>query len=204
MSAIKALASGPMDMPELRARAVSLLKEYLRAPVESRTRIIRELGETLIETRAQFERPDGSPDWTGRTHAYRRAIREMYDDAGIGERDRAQIQGAVRFHIANILRERLTEEQLAEYSLLPRGPHDRDRDNRSTKSAIVAAVSAREVHGGALLALSAAYSLLSKLDLDDLDALSQREAGVADSTIADIERRARQLRRRLAANDSAD
>lgn len=195
---------GTVSDPSLsapRADLVRLLKRYAKATEEQKTALLRAIAESLVELRALFERPDGSPDWKGRTYAYRAFIRDVYDEAGIARGDQPTVQAAVRYHVGAVLRERLDEETLAEYELIAKSPRERSQDRRGAKSAILSAFTARDMHGGAMLAISAAYTLLSKLNLDDLDGLGAREREVADATLLDLERRVRQLRKRLLNHD---
>lgn len=182
-----------------RAKLLRLLKSYIIAEEEQRTSLLRAIAEVLVEIRSNFERPDGSPDWKGRSYAYRAFLRDVYDDAGVPREDQPAIQAAVRYHVGTVLRERLDQETLDQYDLIPKSPRERAQDRRGERSAMLSALSARESHGGSLLALSAAWTLLSKLNLDDLDTLGPREADVADATLIDVERRVRQLRKRIAA-----
>lgn len=189
----------PSEVPELRRATLLLLRRYNAAPDEEATALFRSIAECLVEVRGKFSRPDGSPDWKGHTWAYRSFVRDLYDDAGIQRAEQPRIQAAVRYHIGSVLRERLDDATLAEYELIPKSPRERSQDRRGNRTALLNALTAREVSGGSLLALSAAYTLLSKLSLDDLETLDGREREVAAATLADLERRVRQLRKRIAA-----
>lgn len=191
--------AGGRTTEEARKATLSLLKKYRRAAPEDRTALLRQIAEILVDVRQHFGRADGTPDWKGRTHAYRQYVAGIYSDAGITGEEAATAQAAVRYHVGIVLRNRLDEGTLREYGLISRSPRERSQDRRAEKAAIVHAVTGREVHGGALLALSTAFTLLSRLDPEELAALAEREAGVADDTLADIERRVRSLRRRLKA-----
>lgn len=194
------LTSEPMSNSpagEERTNLLRLLKSYARSSEEQRTSLLRAIAVCLVEIRSHFERPDGSPDWKGRSYAYRAYLRDIYDEAGIPREDQPTVQAAVRYHVGAVLRTRLDDETLAEYELIQKSPRERAKVRRGEREAMLSALNARESHGGALLALSAAYTLLSKLNLDDLDTLGPREAEVADATLIDVERRVRQLRKRI-------
>lgn len=185
-------------LTDCRDEALTLLKAYRRTPAEGRTPLLRSLAGVLVAAREHFSRDDGTPDWKGRTYAYRTWVREVYGDAGFPTDELPTVQAAVRYHIGAALRERLDDDTLREYGLIERSPRERSQDRRAEKSALLSAFSAREHNGGALLALSAAYHLIERLQVEDLDSLGDREAGVAEETLADLERRVRQFRRRLA------
>lgn len=173
------------------------LKKYRRAAPEARTPLLRALAECLVSAREHFEREDGSPDWKGRTYAYRTWVRDVYQDAGIPSDELATVQAAVRYHVGAVLRDRLDEETLSEYGLIERSPRERSQDRRAEKATLLSALSSRDLHGGALLAISTAFHLLQRLEATDLDALDTRERTVVEETLGDLERRVRQLRRRV-------
>lgn len=186
-----------MDTTQARREILSLLKKYRRAPQEQKTVLLRSLAECLVSVRENFLRPDGSPDWKGRSHPYRAFVGDIYSDAGLTGEEAATVQAAVRYHVGIVLRERLDDETLAEYGLISRNPRERSSDRRAEKSALVSALKHREVAGGALLAVSTAFTLLTGLDAKELSRLAPREAAVADETLADVERRVKALRRAL-------
>lgn len=180
-----------------RKRIISLLKKYARISEEQRTPLLRDLAEALVDARAHFERPDGSPDWKGRTYAYRVFVRDLYADAGVVRDEQASLQAAVRYHVGAVLRERLDDETLAEYDLIPRSPKERSADRRESKAALLSALTSRDLHGGALLAITTAYTLLSKIGAEAMDDLDQRSADVAHATLEDLLHRVEALLDRL-------
>lgn len=181
-----------------RAKILKDLRRYLDAPEEERTPILRSVAETFIGARETFLRPDGTPDWNGRTHAYRAWVREIYGDLNVSKEDRATIQAAIRYHVGAALRKRLDDETLADYGLIQESPRERSKDRRDNRSALLSALTAREVAGGALIALSTAFTVLSKVDPAEIVALPERERAVAEDTLSDLEKRVRSIRRRVA------
>lgn len=177
--------------------AVRLLKRYLTASKEERTPILRQVAEVLVEARGHFLRDDGSPDWSGRTHPYRTWVREIYGIANVPPDSHATIQSAIRYHAGAVLRERLDEETLQAYGLMPQTPRERSFDRRQTRSALLTALTARDLAGGAMLALSTAFTVLTRVNPDEILALPARERAVAEETLGDLERRIRAIRRRL-------
>lgn len=186
-------------LPALRDEAATLLRKYRRASDGDRTRILRELADVLVSIRGLFTRPDGTPDWKGRSYAYRVFIRDLYGDAGYQKDEMHTVQAAVRYHLGTSLRERLDADTLTEYGLVPLTPRERSRDHRVNRTATLSALTARDLHGGALLAISAAYTVLSRLEPRALDDLDDRERAVAADTLRDLERRVTALRDRLTA-----
>lgn len=189
----------PKSDPVLQAQreATRLLKRYLDAPEEERTPLLRALAEILVGIRERFLREDGSPDWNGRTHPYRAWVREVYSGANVPADDRATIQSAIRYHVGAVLRERLDEETLGAYGLLAQTPRERSLGRRQTRSAMLSALTARDVAGGALPALLTALRLLTTVKPDEVANLPASQYAVADETLADLERRVRGLRRRI-------
>lgn len=189
-----AMNRNPRPLPQLRAEAVRTLKKYAKSDPSQRTAILRDLAETLVEARAHFTRPDGSTDWKGRSYAYRTFVRDIYDRANIDRDESVSIQASTRYHIGEVLRETLSEDDLVEYGLQAPSPKVRARDRRATRTATLSALTARDFAGGSLFALVAANNLLRGLDADQLAGLDGREADVADEVLRELERRAEQLR----------
>lgn len=186
------------DLGALRRDVTRLLKKYLRTSDEERTPILRALAEDLVSAREHFTRDDGSPDWKGRSYPYRVWVRDVFADAGVPKDDLPTIQAAIRYHVGAVLRARLDEDTLAEYGLIPRSPKERSRDRRQGRTALLSALTSKDLAGGALMALTAASTVLSKVEPRDLDDLDGHAFEVAEATLGDLERRVKSLRRRLA------
>lgn len=184
-------------LSELHDQAVTLLRKYRRAPEGQKTAILRNLAEVMVSIRSHFSRPDGTPDWKGRSYAYRVFIRQLYEDASYSKDEMHTAQAAVRYHLSAVLRERLDLKTLQEYDLVPYTARERSRDHRASKNATLNALTSRDLHGGALLALTACSTLLNRLEVQSLTELDERALTVAEASLADIERRARALRRRV-------
>lgn len=185
------------DLTSTRADVKRLLKSYLRASEDERTPIYRSLAEHLVDARAHFTRSDGSPDWKGRSYPYRTWLRDVFVEAGIPKDVNATVQAAIRYHVGAVLRERLDEETLADYGLSPKTPKEQSADRRANRSALLNAINARDLAGGSLMAITTAHTILSKIAPKDVDELDGHAAEVADAALADLERRAKTLRRRL-------
>jgi hypothetical protein len=92
-----------------------------------------EAASHLVDLRERLD------DWRGRGVEYRDAVRTAYDDAGVQGRDLVRLQNAIRYHVGNELRARLTDDELEDYGLLPRRVSERNRTARSAQSAVLAA-----------------------------------------------------------------
>lgn len=178
-------------------RASALLKKYVGANDAERTSILRELAIALVDARGEFHREDGSPDWKGRSYAYRVFVRELYDGVAFNKEQQNTIQAAVRYHIGQVLRDRLDDETLEAYDLLAKSPRERGAEQRAGRSALLQTLQGRESAGGALLGLTGVSMVLQRIQGSDLSSLAANERELARVTLADLERRVRALRKAL-------
>lgn len=107
------------------AAASELLRAAVRGDSSERTAKYRQVADLLIDLRALHTAPDGSPDWAGRSFDYRAAVRDIYSLAGLSSDSSDPHKAALRYHIGNALRERLTPDQLEEAGLTKANPRDR-------------------------------------------------------------------------------
>lgn len=132
-------------MSRLPARDLDDLADTIRADALAaiaarpgeRTAIYRRIAEAIIEARSHFLAADGKPDWTGRTHAYRRWVKDRYD--GIALADAATVQAGVRYQVGNLIRGRLDADDLARLGLDDASPREKSLARREA---------AREAAGG--------------------------------------------------------
>lgn len=96
------------------------------------------LADALIDLRATFRTNDGDVDWRGRSWEYRRHVGDLYEQAGVSEDDRHHIQTAVRYHVGNRLRERLSDEDLLRADMLPSSPKERLNTQRTMGNILLA------------------------------------------------------------------
>lgn len=181
----------------LKKRTHDLLRDYARAELEARTPITRALADVLVEARSHFTDADGETDWKGKTYPYRQWVRSTFDDAGLRGDESKRVQSAIRYHVGTALRKRLSEEDLERFGLQSATPRERSHDRRQQRSAILNVLNAREVAGGALLALTATNSIIARIDLDEIESLDEHGAAVALATIQEIERHLRAAKKRL-------
>jgi hypothetical protein len=117
------------------ARGSAYAREY--AAIEDKPTIMAmNIATVLIAIRKQHD------DWLGRSHDYRQRAAEVYTQANIPDETRRRLQGAVRYHIGNMLRRYLTPRELKSLELLDTSPLERQQDNRATNSVLLSAVRA--------------------------------------------------------------
>lgn len=158
------LSKRPLDV--LQASAVKALRRYLD-PEEGRdTAELREVAHALVEAREHFYTRDGSPDWTGRTHAYRAWNRELMGLANVPPGEIASLQASIRYHSGAALRERLDAEQLEALGLRADTPRERSvakRERISETLNLVTGGSAIEDAEEVLAALKLILSALRRI-----------------------------------------
>lgn len=120
---------GPLN--ELQNEAVTALREYKRT---RGTECLRTVASTFVAAREHFYTRDGAPDWLGATHAYRQWTREAYDRAGTPEAELSRLQASVRYHVGNIMREKLDPDEVADLGLREASPRERAVEKRERTS----------------------------------------------------------------------
>ncbi|OZV74756.1 hypothetical protein CA850_29705 [Micromonospora echinospora] len=176
---------------ELAAALVRALRALRRGEVsrERKTQLYREAAEATFALREHFDvGKDGKPepDWSGRSREYREFIRSLYVKTGYDRDDAKTVQTAIRFHVGNLVRDRLSPEVVEDLGLKPEHATDRMKDYRRVRSAVVATAreSASSGNPDALRALAAAHVVLSKVSTAEVAALSGREREQARAVLA--------------------
>jgi len=121
-------------LTEAQRTAVRALRHYL---IEGKTEDLRQVAENFVEAREHFFTKEGSPDWLGRTYAYRRWVRETTTLANVPGNELATVQAAIRYHAGNVLRERLDAEQIEALGLKPESPRERSVTKRERHAEIL-------------------------------------------------------------------
>lgn len=106
----------------IQRRAIAALRRYVQS---KSTEDLREVANLFIDCRESFFTAEGNPDWLGRTHVYRRWVRETMTLANVPPESLPSIQAAIRYHTSYLLRERLDAETLEELGLQPSSSRDR-------------------------------------------------------------------------------
>lgn len=162
------------------------MKEW--AALESgRTQVLRSLAEVVVELRSRTLE-NGTPDWAGRSWEYRQAAHAAYEAAGIPADAQAGIQAAIRYHVGNLLRERLTPEELQRAGLLGVSPRERIAAQRASLVA--------DAEAGGRRRNATPSSLMDAAD-NALEAAQRRLEGGVDrrEAVASVERLGRLLER---------
>jgi hypothetical protein len=112
-------------LAELHGQGVKTLKELL-AVEQKLTPIYRQFAEVIVGIRKEFD------DWTGRSQAYRDAVAAMYAEADVPADSQANHQAAIRYHVGNLLREKLPKRKLQELGLDTASPAARKAETKRT------------------------------------------------------------------------
>jgi hypothetical protein len=91
---------------------VRVLKKLMAADRDDREPYYRAAADRIVALRETFRRPDGLPDWSGGTSAYRAMIQSAYREAGVPPDSEDTVLAALRYHVNNVLREVAPAEQL--------------------------------------------------------------------------------------------
>lgn len=121
-------------LTEAQRAAVRALRRYL---IDGKTEDLREVAENFVDAREHFFNKDGSPDWLGRTYAYRRWVRETTTMSNVPASELSTVQAAIRYHAGNVLREKLTADQIDDLGLKPESPRERSVVKRAAQSEIL-------------------------------------------------------------------
>lgn len=186
----------PSPPNELTNELVRLIRAYLSTEdSEIRTSLLKQVAERVVDLRACFLTPDGEPDWKGASRTYKNALSSIFSAAGV--RDRTNLSAAIRWHVGEVLRSRLSDDELEDAGLLPAGPRQRSVNGRGETRSIVSIV-----RGGApgpapvdpVRALAGAYFLLASIEDNDLVGLAERADSRAEEMLTSIGRETRRLR----------
>lgn len=128
------------SLPTLLDTGAKLVRQWYSIE-ESKTEVLRDLAVVVVDIRSRFDH-EGSKDWAGHSWDYRQAISGMYEAAGVPPDSVANVQGALRYHVGNVLRDRVSPEELEAAGLKVSSPRQRVASARSETAALVAAVTA--------------------------------------------------------------
>ncbi|MEV1157746.1 hypothetical protein AB0J27_20340 [Micromonospora chokoriensis] len=172
---------------------------------ERRTTLAREVAALSVDLR-EFYLVDGRPDYAGRSHAYLSTMRDLWSKAGYTdaeERDRAQAQ--VRYHVGNIVRDRIPADDLEAAGLQAPSPRGQSVNRHRARSALaVAATSAPigDTDADLVRAVGAALAILERLEATRVSVLDGRERRLVVAALGRIEDRAAALREAAGAEET--
>lgn len=130
----------------LAARFAQTLRQAYKPGEQVDTDAMRQCAELVIDAREQFLTRDGDPDWRGQTYAYRQWYGDAFSLANVAPADTHRVQAALRYHVGNVLRERLDDEQLEALGLGTKSPRERSVDKRNREADVL-----RFFNGGPVL-----------------------------------------------------
>lgn len=125
------------SLNETQLAAIQALRNYKSGPEDARTQHLRAVANAFIEAREHFYTPSGEPDWQGRTHAYRVWVRETMGLANIQKDELTTVQAAIRYHVGNIMRDRMDADTLASIGLTSSSPRERSVAKRAKNSEVL-------------------------------------------------------------------
>ncbi|WP_168626979.1 hypothetical protein [Cryobacterium sp. BB307] len=120
-----------------------------------KTELLRTTAGAFVSAREHFFTKEGTPDWGGRTHAYRSWVRENMILAEVPAADASALQAAIRYHSGNILRGRLDSETLMSLGMRSASPRERSAEKQQRNSEILS------VFGGGGQALTGADEIVA-------------------------------------------
>lgn len=159
---------------------VSLMTAYLETN-RTRTDLLKQLAELIVELRSRHTLEDGTPDWSGRTPEYRQAISEIYRRGGVPESLNDTIQAALRYHVGNLLRNRAPQTELKHVGLTSTSPKERMLRQRRELTTLrdqdrVSRATGKKRRPDLLSALSVAQDLLYNYGPEDIRGLTAEDA----------------------------
>jgi hypothetical protein len=162
----------PTPLQELHDQVVRELLAYETNP---QTAHLKAVARSVVAAREHFIAGDGTPDWKGRTHAYRAWARGAYTD---GHAD-ATTAAAIRYHVSAEIRRVLDADEVAQLGLVEHDGRERSIANTDRRRSILAVVSG----GGPLTDPTEVATLLSQVSglLRRID-----PAAIADSSHREV------------------
>lgn len=154
--------------------AARLLGDYI-ASGRTRSDYLRACAAVIVEIRAHFILEDGRTDWGGRSPAYRKIIHDIYQRAHVPTDRYDTVQAALRYHVGNLLRDRVSADDLAAVGLSGVSPKQRLARTREVVSALSKSGEITELTGDPVRLLIYAEALLDHIAEDALDGLSAPE-----------------------------
>lgn len=119
------------EIKSLKAYEAQIQKLLREKNLPSEKRAAGLLAEVRIN---HFMSNDGSPDYQGRSWAYRTWFGELLDSLNLSADDRTKLQGRLRFHTGNALREKVPAEELEAHGLKRVSPMQRGKANYEQRS----------------------------------------------------------------------
>jgi hypothetical protein len=154
---------------------------------------LRAFAEIVFDIRQEFSAEDGGPDFLGRSWDYRQVISEVYSRANIPSEDMPSIQAAIRYHVGNVMRERLTPKELEALGLKSSAPVERSREVRSNRTKALNALRGTSLDVSPIEALRSIHRLLLLVNRTGLKRLAAAERREAEEILRDVAERIERL-----------
>ena len=186
-------------MDKNREDLIDQIAEHLRTAVKMGSPVdpyytpeMLRAAETILELRRTFLTRSGEPDILGTSYAYRQAFGEAMTRAGLQGHDRTRAGSSMRYHIGNLLRERLSPEEIKELGLVKASPRETSSKAHAHKSRLWNSVNDPETEPitdpkdavEALLGMSALLGLI-RVDWAQASPQQRQIAEMAAKSIAD-------------------
>lgn len=178
----------------LKRRGSTLVRKYTETEdPRKRTEVVRELATVLVDMREHFITPDGEPDWAGRTYGYRDAVHSVYSGSGVPRSDTSSLQAATRYHVGNVIRARLSPDELESAGLQEATPIARSKAQRKGRQEEIAVL--RGSSADPLSTAQMVETLLRRVRPSMLTALTTGQRADLDDLLAEVEHQAKRLRK---------
>lgn len=181
------------SLNDIQITAVTALRNYKAGPETERTTNLRTVAEAFFDAREHFFTPEGTPDWKGRTHAYRVWVRETMRTADIQKDDLTTVQAAIRYHVGNVVRERMDDGALKDLGLNRSSPRERSVEKRGRNSEILNIFGSGGAEIGSpeevLLALRSIHVALTRISLDELAGMDRSRRNEVGDALESIQER---------------
>lgn len=168
--------------------AARLLGAYIKSN-RTRVDILRECASVVVDLRALFTLEDGRTDWSGRSPEYRRVMHDVYAAARVPTDRYDTVQAALRYHVGNLLREKVRAEDLAAVGLSGVSPRERLARNRDVVSAMSKSGAVSELTGDPVRLVVYAESLLDHVNADNLSRLTAAQKSAVRRALAGLAER---------------
>lgn len=162
-----------MDDDTLRVDIVTALRRIGGLPRRSEARrdALRHLAGLLVTLRGQYLNSDGGPDWLGSSAEYREALGALYGAAGVQAAERSSLGSTLRYHVREVLRERLPAAEVEALGLVA-DPAAERRERRRADGALLRSARGRMEGMDALTGVVVATAALEAVDREALRRLS--------------------------------
>jgi hypothetical protein len=182
-----------VSLNDIQLAAIDSLRNYRTAPEGEKTTNLRAVANSFVDAREHFFTPQGEPDWLGRTHAYRSWVRETMSQASVQASELATVQAAIRYHVGNIVRERMDPDTLQGLGLRASSPKQRSVEKRGRHSEVLtifgsggqAITSGEEI----LLAVGMMDAALARVSLDSVAGLDAKTRKAVREAVEALEER---------------